>query len=152
MTRPSIITVIIIAVMSAACSTGSNESSRFEAIPEYGWRYNDTLTFIPALQDSVSDIRMVLAIRHTNGYRYSNLWIELSYPDTGTLRHDTINVQLADTYGRWYGRGLGVSYMRTDTLPSRYRLRDSVPVRIRHIMRTDTLKEIEQVGIIFLHD
>lgn len=137
-----------------ACVPGHNNYSSFATLPDHGWAYADTLKFLPELDDSLARGRIVLAVRHTAAYPYANLWIELSTEADSTglteARTDTINMRLSDRNGRWLGRGLGASYQTADTLPAVYTLADSAAVRVRHVMRVDTLADVEQVGIIFI--
>ena len=64
-----------------------------------------------------------------------------------TRRADTIQLVLADDFGRWYGSGSGVSYQYTDTLSRSFRAFRNKPLKLRNIMRRDTLPGIEQVGL-----
>ena len=54
---------------------------------------------------------------------------------------------LADIYGRWLGSGFGSSYQREITLKPRADIDLTRPVDVRHIMRLDTLRNIERIGI-----
>ncbi len=134
----------------AGCSQPEGSYAAFSALPGSSWPYPDTLLIEPSLPDSVAVGRLAVAVRHTNGYEYRNLWLEISTPMLDTLVTDTVNIGLADDYGRWYGRGIGVSYVTTDTLPGSYCLTRGSAVRVRHIMRVDTLRDIEQIGLIFI--
>jgi len=136
----------------AACGRPDTSYAGFADIPADGWAYADTLDIEPTLPDSVTVGRLAVAVRHTNGYEYRNLWLEIATPMLDSVTADTVNVQLADDYGRWYGRGVGVSYMTADTLPGSYCLTRGRAVRVRHVMRVDTLPGIEQVGLIFIPD
>lgn len=146
--------LILILLCLGACAPGHNSYSHFTVLPSAGWAYNDTITFTPDFADSVTTGRIALALRHSATYPYANIWLEVSSPgsplDGVPAICDTLNVRLCDPKGRWLGRGTGVSFQLCDTLPRRYTLADSVPVRLRHIMRVDTLLDIEQVGLIFL--
>ena len=64
------------------------------------------------------------------------------------MRVDTVDVRLADTFGRWYGTGIGVSYQRIDTIYPSISIPVGAPVTVRHIMRVDTVTGIEQIGLI----
>ncbi len=93
---------------------------------------------------------MTLALRHSNDYIYSNIWVEVGYNTTnGHQKIDTLNILLADIYGRWYGKGLGASFQIQDTISPDMQIAKDSPITVRHIMRTDTLLGIEQVGLIF---
>lgn len=145
--------ILSIVLLVAGC-TGVGEGSHagFAPIPVAGWGYGDTLLLVPDPGDSVAVGRLAVAVRHTDGYSYRNLWLEVSVPCGDTLRADTLDLRLSDSYGRWLGRGSGVSYMKTDTMPAHIRLVRGDTVRVRHIMRVDTLEDIEQVGVIFIPD
>ncbi len=151
---------VVMTAAVAACSVdghrGNGEDnyySVFHTFADTRWDYADTLHFtVDTLRDSISrGGRFMVTVRHTHGYDYANMWLELSTPLTdSTRRNDTINLRLADDYGRWLGSGMGASLMITDTLPGRYYLSRGSDIALRHIMRVDTLEAIEQVGIVFI--
>lgn len=149
MRKPILISTAILLCLGA-CVPGHNDYSRFHNIPDTGWKYNDTITFIPETKDSISSGLLTLALRHSNDYLYSNLWVEVSYLTESGQKADTMNIALADIYGHWYGKGLGTSFQIQDTVSTSYRMVKGSPIKVRHIMRTDTLHDIEQVGIIFI--
>jgi len=120
--------ILIILLCLGACSPGHNDYSHFTNIPNEGWKYGDTLTIIPTPADSVSNGDLIVAIRHSNEYRYSNLWIEVCYTDNKSAKKDTINIEFADIYGKWYGKGLGVSFQITDTIASGIKLVKNQPI------------------------
>ncbi len=133
-----------------ACVPGHNDYSQFENISSKGWCYNDTLTFIPATNDSTATGVLTLALRHNNNYIYRNLWVEVSYHNDSVTVADTLNIEFADIYGRWHGKGLASRFQIEDTVSTSFHMVKGSPVKVRHIMRTDTLNGIEQVGIIFI--
>lgn len=137
-----LIMLVMLALLSACGSDTERQRSSFVHLPDYGWEYGDTLTFDFAADGSVPEI----GIRHNDAYKYRNLWLEVSRRvDSVTVIADTLNVELCNAYGRWYGRGFGGSYQLQLPLPERMRVS---PVNIRHIMRVDTLWGIEDIGIV----
>lgn len=142
--------ISIISLCLGACAPGHNDYSDFRDINPAGWVYNDTLTFTPAIGDSIATGTLMVALRHSNDYAYRNLWVEIEYQDATNPRRDTLNIGLADIYGRWHGSGFGARYQLTDTVSRRATLTTGQPVKIRHIMRDDTLGGIDQVGIMFV--
>lgn len=156
--------IAAVAVTTAAASCGitgsrgngdDNYFSAFTAFPRGEWEYASPSKFrVDTLRDSISrGGTLLLSMRHTSGYEYGNIWLELSYPvNDSTVRADTFNIVLADDYGHWLGRGLGPSVQVTDTLSRNFTIRKGETITLRHIMRTDTLSDIEQVGIVFLPD
>lgn len=153
MNRIGPLILLLLVVATAGCRLRHNDYSDFRTFDNADWAYADSLEFVPQLEDSVADGHLGVCVRHTDAYHYSNLWVELSWPVNDSVRHtDTLQLQLADDFGKWHGTGSGVSYQYVDTLKQPVRLRRGVPLRLRHIMRIDTLHDIEQVGLIFMPD
>lgn len=157
MMRHAIMAAAAALVLATACKEPgpAPESAAFRSLPAEGWVYGDELEFVPVPEPEKThgDARVAVAVRHTNGYLYSNLWLELSTPLAGypdSMRVDTVNIPLADVYGKWYGRGLGVTFVTTDTLPGLYHYDIDRPARLRHVMRVDTVADLEQIGLIYI--
>ena len=152
------ITYIIIAVslfaLLAACGRGERDYSSWEQLPAEGWAYTDTISLLPVDttltdNDSILDGTLHVALRHSNAYPYSNIWLELTYHGDGPyMLRDTINMPLADLYGRWLGSGFGAGYKRELIVNPDTRIDLTRPVTLRHIMRVDTLRGVEQIGIL----
>ncbi len=138
--------------MSAASCSQQKEAGAFHAVDAEGWLYGDTLRYDLPMADADSVWRgdIAVAIRHSAAYPYSNLWMELSYPPAAGLGADTLNVMLADLYGNWQGRGLGLSFQKVDTVVRDVTLPLPASLSLRHIMRSDKLTDVEQIGLIFI--
>lgn len=138
----------LLVVATAACTPSDSEPAQFLNVEEDGWKYGNVLTF-NAGRDSLafgdSDLRLV--VRHTNTYPYANLWLEVGYLSADSLVTDTFDVVFADSYGKWLGRGAGPVITLTDTISLRNRPDDSSPFLVRHIMRVESLGQIEQLGL-----
>ena len=141
---PAALTLLMALALAACESVIPERNSSFAHIPTDGWAYGDTvsLQMPPAGGRATS-----LALRHTDSYPYRNLWIEISqrHANGKNALRDTINIEMCDAYGQWHGSGFGDSYQISVRLPE---IPDTTELRIRHIMRTDTLREITQIGII----
>lgn len=152
MMRRLMLILPLIAALLAACSGGKPGGnvafSAFSPIDGDGWRYCDTLTFVVgAPADTVPTAgNIALCVRHNDAYPYSNIWVELIMP-RGKY---PLQMELADVYGRWHGRGMGLTFECTDTLLRGAVLQRGDTVRLRHNMRVDTLPAVEQVGIFFI--
>lgn len=143
---PYIITTALILCLGA-CVPKHNDYSHFVHIDQNGWAYGDTVDICPTALDSTNVRNLSVAIRHNNSYEFRNLWLEITYGPEGNRRRDTINMDLADIYGRWHGKGIGPSYQYETMVATGVNIADSSHVYIRHIMRVDTLKGIEMIGI-----
>ncbi len=141
--------ILILAAIITISACSDTERSAFSDIDAPGWRYGDTITFIPSDTAVCAAGAIAVAVRHTNGYEYSNLWVELTYTSPDTTVADTFNIVLADDFGHWRGKGVGIGYQVVDTLLRDVTIDTSAPMLLRHVMRTDTLQDIQQIGIIF---
>ncbi|MCH5221446.1 MAG: gliding motility lipoprotein GldH [Muribaculaceae bacterium] len=148
-----------VAFLMASCgmagSRGNGVDNYFSAFTTFEnqeWSYGRKIEFrVDTLRDSVATGgSLMLSLRHTAGYEYSNLWIELTYPSADSISTDTFNITLADDFGHWRGRGSGPSIQKSDILKRDFTLIKGSVVGLRHIMRPDTISGIEQIGIIYL--
>lgn len=139
------------------CSQGRRDYSRWANLPADGWVYTDTVTLLPVDtsltdNDSLVNGAVKVALRHSNAYPFSNIWLELTYhSDSRRQMRDTINIRLADVYGRWLGSGFGAAYQQEVTVSPSTVIDVTRPVALRHIMRVDTLRGVEQIGIEVVH-
>ena len=147
------IALLIAAISVIAACSNSTEHSGYTKISPDGWIYGDTVRYCPADTDSTMSTAydVMIVVRNNNSYEYSNLWLRIDYPGADTMHTDTVNVVLADDFGNWLGKGIGGSYQLVDTVLRRVRLDASKAIKVSHIMRTDTLEGIEQLGIIVKH-
>lgn len=142
--------------MAMAVATGcvdrpGNNYSQYVAIADDGWKYGRQLTFTPTFPDSVARGRLAAAVTHSADYEFDALWLEIQWPDpAGQIKLDTICLALADRYGGWRGTGIGPTLQMADTLAHEVTLTSGRPLKVRHIMKTDTLTGIGQVGIFFI--
>jgi len=156
------LSIAFIVLLIASCSIdghygngNDNYFSAFRTLPGAQWRYTEPVIFtVDTLRDtSAVQGDLLLTLRHTHGYEYSNIWIEIQPDLDNTLATpDTLNILLADVTGRWRGRGTGPSLQVSDTIARGISMRQGQKVRIRQIMRRDTIDGVEQVGITFIPD
>lgn len=143
---------LVALTVTVACSTKAEHGS-FAAVDAGGWNYGDSLYLtIDAPEDSVIEGNLAIVVRHSASYDYSNLWIEVSYPSAENLSPDTFNIRLSDSFGNWYGKGLGLSFQHTDTVGRKLKLTAPATLSVRHIMRVDRLEDIEQIGLYIISD
>lgn len=141
-------TVLILA--AGGCHRpGQNGHSEWQTIGMDGWAYGDKLIFNADGRDTMHVPQVVIGVRHTDAYPFANLWLEMSYASGDTTVADTVNIPLSDDFGVWYGTGSGVSFQLTHTVSPRRRVNPGSAIRLRHIMRVDTLEQLEQLGVVF---
>lgn len=146
MNKP-IFAILFVSLALGACSERHENYAHFENIDSKGWAYGKAFEFSTPGVDSLSMHKIDISVRHTAAYPYSNLWLEIILSEGEKQYIDTLEMHLSDTYGRWIGKGFGPTYQMTESLPETYNITDSTKISIRQIMRVDTVREIQQVGI-----
>ena len=73
------------------------------------WNRDDTVVFNVNINDNSQPYNVLIELRNNNSYPFSNIWLFINYkmPD-GSNRTDTIGAEVADVYGKWYGKGLSL--------------------------------------------
>lgn len=114
--------------------------SRFSQLPQNGWAYGVPVNFET---DTTLTGALSLAICHSNDFEFKRLLLEVTCDSIV----DTVSIDVADDSGRWLGYG-GVGDNRQVTVPMPFTPRQSSKVSVRHIMRIDTLRGINQIGLV----
>jgi gliding motility-associated lipoprotein GldH len=111
------------------------------------WNINQVPVFEFNNVDTLSNANLVINVRHTSTYPFSNLWLFISSTDpNGELQKDTVECVLSEKNGKWLGNGLGDIWdiqCQFKTL----RLNDDGIYRfeIEQAMRHGNLAKIEQL-------
>lgn len=131
------------------CKNEATVYHQYRTVSSQGWEREDTLSF--ALPDSTLAghcYQLEIGLRHTENYAFRDIWIAVLRPHSSSTAYDTIHLELADTEGKWYGKGnastfyqfqapAGTIYLAyTDTL-----------LQLVHLMKTPCLKGITDAGI-----
>ncbi|MDR0506898.1 MAG: gliding motility lipoprotein GldH [Dysgonamonadaceae bacterium] len=121
----------------------------FHSFPESEWLRSDVVNFQFKPEDISLKYDIFLEIRNNNKYPFRNIWlfVDVIAPD-GKQRSDTVNIELADVYGKWHGRGISlfscsVPY-ETDV---QYLYSGTYTYAIRQGMREETLNGISDIGL-----
>lgn len=149
--------IVLVTLLLGACGSGKRDYSRWDHLPAKGWAYGDTISLLPvdttlSDNDSIVTGALEVALRHSSDYPYSNLWLEVTYHSERHMMRDTLDITLADVYGRWLGSGFGASYQQSVLINPSAVIDVTRPVMVRHIMRVDTLQGIDQVGVFIQRD
>lgn len=143
----TVVSAAITLAALTACSDKHSSVAEFQSIDPSGWAYGNSLQFSPVGLDSIKQRSLLLTVRHSNAYPYQNIWLEVTTQTLSHKRVDTLNIELADVYGRWHGTGFGPSYQYETPVGKPIVLGDTSRISVRHIMRVDTLAGVEQIGI-----
>jgi len=119
------------------------QTSRIQ-LPSNGWTSTLPLTFTPTYNDSAAYYDVKLAVRHHNGYIYSNLALVVDLIATDhTVKRREVNMTLADDYGNWTGGGFGPVYQQSEILAQNIKPENIHTVVVWQAMQgVDTLKAL----------
>jgi gliding motility-associated lipoprotein GldH len=139
---------LLLAAMCTAC-TGHDTFCRFHSIGESIWHKDSVICFEVAVHDTLSAHNVSLELRTDDQYPYKNLWLFISLrKPSGEIRRDTLECQLADDNGKWYGTGISLHKL---TVPYDtglvYPQAGIYTYTIAHAMRNDRLPGISEVGL-----
>ena len=122
-------------------------------IPQYEWHSNFTVKGSFDIKDTLSSYNIYLVLRHTDAYRYNNIWLNIGLQLPG----DTMNVQKLDVglgtdADGWEGTGMNDIWeirklLNTDPLHKRFTKTGTYHFTINQIMRDDPLQHIMSAGL-----
>lgn len=77
------------------------------SIPKYEWQYNFQPSFDFAITDTSSAYMIYIVVRHTDAYRYNNIWLNIGTKNPGdSIRNQRFELQLASDAKGWEGVGM----------------------------------------------
>lgn len=115
-----------------------------------GWQEKEKVLFEVPIDDSISLCNLYINLRHTESYKFSNLYLFLdTYVPEGTYARDTVELILADKTGKWYGEGFGKikEYQVLIRQGFVFPVKGVYKIGILQGMRETSLQGIEDVGI-----
>lgn len=122
---------------------------QYQAIDNTTWDKGKTYFFTFDISDASIAYDIFFEVRNNNLYPYQNLWLFCSEEmPIGPIRQDTIEFQLADDYGKWYGQGFSL-FHSSFPLKNGYKfpIEGQYTFGFRQGMRKDSLPGIQEIGL-----
>ena len=149
--------IIRLSIFIALCSTlflgscdGRMVYEKIADVPDKEWKANVPVNFAIPVEDTISLQNILITVQNSTNYKYSNLFLFVTTTSpSGATVCDTLEVQLADEKGRWYGKGfsryydLQVPYKHLIKFP----LKGDYTISIAQGMREESLEGIVKVGV-----
>jgi gliding motility-associated lipoprotein GldH len=121
-------------------------------IPKQAWssQFKPEISF--EITDTVSRYDVFVVLRHTNAYRYKNLWVNIAIQGPGnTTFNQSLEMELATDDKGWTGTGMDDVYeqrVRISPAQKPWELKKGTyRFRLSNIMREDPLEHVMNVGI-----
>ncbi|MGB8491766.1 MAG: gliding motility lipoprotein GldH [Bacteroidales bacterium] len=141
--------IFVITILLSSC--GKNVVfTDSEAMRGNTWKIADIPVFSFPVKDTVTNNNIYFTIRTGSAYPYRNiyLFVTTSSPN-GKSVTDTLNYDLADGKGKWFGKGFGdIHELRLPYKTNVYfPLSGTYSIRIQHGMRIEDLAGVYDVGL-----
>jgi len=121
------------------------------AIPGHAWAQSFRPRIGFNITDTASSYHIFVVLRHTDAYRYNNIWVRLksNAPGDSIETVQQFDLPLA-TQNRWTGTGMDDLYEHRILLyrrPVRFSRPGAYSVTLEQVMRDDPLQHILNVGL-----
>ena len=133
------------------CGSSSFYEQNYDLSKNY-WVINDVPEFTFYVEDTSKRYNLDIVIRHSNQYRFQNLYITRILEDKRGRKIDSTLVNLGifdEKTGRPLGSGLGDIFTISQPVLENFAFSkpDTFRLRVRQTMRPDTLREVVSVGL-----
>lgn len=142
MTKIRVVFWLASTLLLASCD-GERMYENFQSFDQNGWEASDTVAFDVTELDSVTG-KSLVAVRYTEDFPFSNLYIKLIYRDSSKLvLRDTVwNMPIFATQsGQPLGKGFGNTYTTYDTLPF------AIPAQTKEVLLLQYMRQAELLGV-----
>jgi gliding motility-associated lipoprotein GldH len=143
--------IILLSVLAAASGCSSKVIFSDSAVmPDNIWSLSNIPEFTATIIDTVKTADVLFTIRTGSGYPFRNIWLFVTTdsPDGKSIT-DTLEYNLADDKGNWYGKGFGdihelnLPYRKNVFFPRK----GPYHFKIQHGMRIGDLKGVYDFGL-----
>lgn len=120
-------------------------------VTDHAWKHAEPVAGSFSITDTASRYNVYLILRHTDNYRFNNIWVELALKPPGdTASIYKLDLSLGNDAEGWEGTGLNDIWevrKRLTSLPIAFDRPGEYSYRISHIMREDPLGSVMSVGL-----
>lgn len=119
------------------------------SIPHYEWKNNFAATGDFVITDTVVSNNAYIVIRHTDAYRYNNIWLSVGIQPPGdSIHYKKVDLQLGTDAQGWAGSGMNdIWELRQLIFSQPFKKTGTYHYTIKQIMRDDPLTGIMSVGL-----
>ena len=121
------------------------------AIPKYEWQSSFNARGSFNISDTVTLYNIYLVLRHTDAYKYNNIWLNIGLQSPGdSLREQKVNLQLGNDLSGWEGTGMNDIWEVRKLLnpqPLPFKKAGTYNFSIGQIMRDNPLQHIMSAGL-----
>ena len=120
-------------------------------IPNYEWKSNFVISGSFTITDTISAYSIYLVLRHTDAYKYNNIWLNIGLQPPGdSLIKQKVDLKLGDDANGWEGTGMNDIWELRKLLngePRRFKKAGEYKFTIAQIMRDEPLIQVMSAGL-----
>lgn len=139
---------LLIIIMLAACEK-MDVFEKTASFATHQWASANKPAFTFKVTDTASRYNVFIVLRHTDAYRYNNIWLNITtIPPGDTAQTTKANLKLGDN-NQWLGSSLDdviEHRIRINQYPLKLKAGDNKFV-LQQIMREDPLPEVLNAGV-----
>jgi len=147
--RLSFIIALIFVLLLSSCKSNVVYTSS-AAMGQETWKLMDIATFKVPINDTINSNNVIFTIRSGTAYPFRNIFLFVTTASpNGKKITDTLQYNLADEKGKWYGKGFGdihelnLPYKSNVYFPAK----GIYEFKIQHGMRVENLKGVYDFGL-----
>jgi len=135
--------------------TSCNKLDIFEkniSVPDYKWQNNWKPGFDFIISDTSTTYKLYIVLRHTDAYRYNNIWLNIGtrFPGDSVFKYQRFELVLSNDAKGWEGTGMDdiweVRKLITNG-PVKFSKPGNYQFTVAQIMRENPLPNIMSVGV-----
>jgi gliding motility-associated lipoprotein GldH len=141
--------LIVNFLLFTACTT-VDVFEKNVTIPNHEWSSSFKPEIVFEIKDTLARYNIFAVIRHTDAYRYKNIWVNLYTKFPGdSIKKQPLDLRLATDDKGWLGSGMDDIYEHRIIITDEAKFLRSGTYRfsLENIMREDPLEHVMNVGI-----
>lgn len=128
--------------------TQTNVFENNTTIPGSSWKNSFAAKGSFSITDTTAPYKTYIVLRHTDAYRYSNIWLNLGLKAPGdSMRYSKINIDLGTDAGGWMGTGMNDIWEMRQLILVPLKKQGVYNYSISQIMRDDPLAAMLSAGL-----
>jgi gliding motility-associated lipoprotein GldH len=137
--------------LAASCTLNADLGvyEKTVSFSNHSWNTNNRPAFDFVISDTASSYNIYVVLRHTDAYKYNNIWLNLTTSAPGdTAKSQQLNLKIGDNK-KWFGSAMDdIIEYRVPITQNAVQLKPGKYTFIlQHIMRQDELTEMLNAGI-----
>ena len=140
--------IIAVSLLTISCKQVSVYEKN-TSIPHYKWQHNFPASGSFAISDTITSYNIYIVLRHTDAYKYNNIWLSIGLKEPGDSMHfQNKDLTLASDASGWEGSGMNdIWEVRKLIYVHRFRKTGEYRFIINQVMRDNPLAEIMSAGL-----